>query len=248
MRVLTSLLPLVALCLAPAAPARPAPASAIVAALADPSRGAESRALDEGRRPAEVLAFAAIRPGARVVDWMAGQGYYSELLADVVGPRGHVLAVEPREFDKPEPWARLTAAHPNVDELVQPLGAQSLASASADVIFSHLTFHDLFLGTMRGTPLPEAQTVLAMWRAALRPGGIVVIADHAGPAGDTGEVARKLHRIAITSAKAEMARAGFALVAASDVLHRNDDILDKLVFDPAVRGHTDRFLLKFRKK
>ena len=246
MRILTSLLPLAALCLVPVAQARSA--DPVVAALADPTRSADNRGLDDGRHPAEVLAFAAIQPGARVIDWMAGQGYYSELLADLVGPHGHVVAVEPQEFLKPDVWARLTAAHPNLKVLAQPLGAQSLAPASADVIFSHLTFHDLFLGSMRGTTLPDAQASLAMWRAALKPGGTVIIADHAGPAGDPGDVARKFHRIAVATAKAEMARAGFALVAESEVLHRSDDVMDKAVFDPAVRGHTDRFLLKFRVK
>jgi predicted methyltransferase len=61
-------------------------------------------------------------------------------------------------------------------------------------------------------------------------------------------IAQTRHRIAVATVKAEMARAGFELVGQSDVLHRNDDDIEKLVFDPAVRGHTDRMLLKFRKK
>ena len=246
MRILTALLPLAALFLA--TPSSAGSADAVVSALADPARGAEARALDAGRQPAEVLAFAAIRPGAKVVDWMAGQGYYSELLADVVGKRGHVFAVEAQEFYKPEPWTKVTAAHPNIEVVVKPFASLAIAPGSADVIFSHLTYHDLYLGTVRTSKLTEPQVMLAMWRAALKPGGTVIIADHDGPAGDPTDVAHRLHRIAVATAKAEMARAGFELVGESDVLRRSDDMPDKMVFDPAVRGHTSRFLLKFKKK
>jgi predicted methyltransferase len=227
--------------------AAPSSAQAIPAAVADTRRSPDNVKLDVDRRPAEVLAFAAIKPGSTVIDWGAGGGYYSELLADVVGPRGSVVAAEP-DYAKLDGIKAVAAAHTNVTISVAPVNGRQLAPLSADVIFSHLTFHDLYLGTLRGVTYPDPQAMLAGWHAALRPRGLVVIADHIGAAGDTTVIAQTRHRIAVATVKAEMARAGFELVGQSDVLHRNDDDIEKLVFDPAVRGHTDRMLLKFRKK
>jgi predicted methyltransferase len=90
--------------------------------------------------------------------------------------------------------------------------------------------------------------VLASWFTELKPGGHVVIVDHAAnPGGDPREVADKLHRIDPERVKADMAAAGFVLEGESSVLRRSEDDRTKLVFDPSVRGKTDRFILKFRR-
>ena len=83
--------------------------------------------------------------------------------------------------------------------------------------------------------------------AAVKPGGIVGVVDHVGPAGDTRAVVDKLHRIDPEVVKADFRRAGFELVGESPLLRVGGDDHSKLVFDPAVRGKTDRFILKFRK-
>jgi predicted methyltransferase len=245
MKPVVALLSFAALCLA--APLAAAPSN-YAATVADASRSAENRKLDENRLPAAVLDFAGLKRGDAVVDWQAGGGYYTEMLSRLVGPKGRVYAVFNAAFYKPDEWARVTARRPNILTLAAPAGALQLAPGSADMIFTHLVFHDLYLGTNRaGDPLPDPQGVLANWFAALKPAGTVIIADHAGPAGDTTAIAKRLHRINAESAKAEMVRAGFVYVAESDVLHRSEDRQEVGPFDPALRGHTDRFLLKFRK-
>jgi predicted methyltransferase len=75
----------------------------------------------------------------------------------------------------------------------------------------------------------------------------VVIVDPAGPAGDPRAIAGTLHRIDPERVKADMAAAGFLLVAESSLLRRSEETHDKNVFDPAIRGKTDRFILKFRR-
>ena len=75
----------------------------------------------------------------------------------------------------------------------------------------------------------------------------MIIIDHAGPGGDTRAEVEKLHRIDPARVKADMIEAGFVLDAESDVLHRSDDPQSTTVFDPSIRGKTDRFMLKFRK-
>ena len=79
-------------------------------------------------------------------------------------------------------------------------------------------------------------------------GGIVGVIDHAAtPGGDPRAIADKLHRIDPAVVKADFARAGFKLEAESDLLRVAADDRSKLVFDPAVKGNTDRFVMRFRK-
>jgi predicted methyltransferase len=81
----------------------------------------------------------------------------------------------------------------------------------------------------------------------MKPDGIVGIIDHAGLPGNTREIVNKLHRIDPAVVKADFEKAGFVLEATSDLLRNPDDDHSKLVFDPSIRGKTDRFVLKFRK-
>lgn len=213
--------------------------NAVMQALANPARSADNRAMDEGRNPAGVLDFAEIRPGDTIADYGAGGGYYSALLADAVGSKGRVIALGAPAYYKAADWDKLRAAHKNL----VPVVADNLALAprSVDLIFTHLVFHDLFL------PGRDPQPVLANWFAAVKPGGHVIVADHRGLAGDTAAIAGKLHRIDPDAAKAAMIAAGFVLENQSDLLRRSDDDLSVIVFDPRVRGKTDRFLLRFRR-
>lgn len=213
--------------------------NAVTQALANPTRSADSRAMDEGRNPAGVLVFAEIRSGDTVADYGAGGGYYSELLADAVGPKGRVIALGIPAYYNAAVWDKLGSVHKNL----VPVVAENLALAprSVDLIFTHLVLHDLFL------PGHDPQPVMANWFAAVKPGGHVIVADHRGLAGDTPAIAGKLHRIDPDAAKAAMIAAGFVLENESDLLRRSDDDLSVIVFDPRVRGKTDRFLLRFRR-
>jgi predicted methyltransferase len=216
--------------------------------IADTQRNEANRKLDADRMPAEVLDFAGVTQGQVIADFQAGGGYYTELLSRAVGPRGRVYAMVNSGFFKADAWAPITQARPNILLLSAPGNALQLAPASVDMIFTHLVFHDLYLGTNRaGEPLPDPQSILANWFAAVKPGGHVIIADHVGPAGDTTTIAKRLHRIDPEAAKAEMLRAGFVLDGESAVLHRSDDSHEVGPFDASLRGHTDRFLLKFRR-
>ena len=230
---------------APPLAAKPADYAAVVA---DASRGEANRKLDDSRMPAAVLDFAGYERGDVVADFMAGGGYYTELLSRTVGPKGRVYALEPSSFYDAKVWDKLAAGHANVATLVAPVAAMQLAPNSIDSVFAHLVYHDLYWESDKYKfARVEPAAVVANWFAALKPGGTVVIVDHAGPAGDTRALVEKLHRIDPARVKADMAAAGFELVAESDVLHRSDDPHTAGVFDPSVRGKTDRFMLKYRK-
>lgn len=216
--------------------------------LAAPSRQAEHHEMDAVRHPAEILDFADVPKGATVIDMMAGSGFYTELIADVVGPKGIVYASNPPNFHDGEKWVPIQKAHPNIRMLVVPMKEAVLAPRSVDVIFTHTIYHDLYWESERAQyPRLDVPEVLRGWHTALRPGGTIVVVDHAGPPGDPRENAAKLHRIDPEQVKADMASIGMVLVAEGTMLRRSDDDYAKSVFDPSVSGKTDRIVLKFKK-
>ena len=226
--------------------AKPLPSAAW---LADPLRSADMRKLDEGRLPAQVLAFAGVKPGQAVLDFMAGGGYYSLLLARAVGPKGMVFAANTAGENDAKAWEPFAGKIPQLHVMVMEIPAMQFAPRSLDLIFTNLNYHDLYWESEKyHFARVEVPKVLAGWFTAVKPGGHVVIIDHAGPAGgDPREVADRLHRIDPERVKADMATAGFVFEAESSVLRRSEDDHSKQVFDAAVRGKTDRFMLKFRR-
>ncbi|WP_447751691.1 class I SAM-dependent methyltransferase [Sphingopyxis fribergensis] len=225
-----------------------APDKAVAAAVADKQRLADNRKQDEGRHPADVLAFAQVKRGSTVADLLAGNGYYSEMLADLVGPKGMVIPMNPPGFHKEETWAGLLKTHPNMAPMVRPVNQMALAPKSVDMMFTHLVYHDLYWESEKFKfPRIDVDAMVADWYRALRPGGTVIVVDHVGPAGDTREVVEKLHRIDPAKVRADMERAGFVFDGDSDALRIAADDHSKNVFDPAIRGKTDRFMMRFKK-
>lgn len=225
--------------------AKPADYAAVVA---DASRGAENRKQDDGRQPAVMLDFAQVKRGHVIADFMAGGGYYTELLARAVGPKGSVLPMNPPSFHDPKQWDPLLKRRPNVTPFVRPVHEMRLAPRSVDMIFTHLVFHDLWWESERFKfQRVDTDAMLANWFAALRPGGTVIVIDHNGPAGDIRATVEKLHRINPGDARAAMERAGFVFDGESDALRVAGDDLTVNVFDAKVRGKTDRFVMRFRK-
>ena len=124
-------------------------------------------------------------------------------------------------------------------------GNLDLAPRSVDAVFTHLVFHDLFLPARAGQIATDPERVLANWFSAVRPGGHVIIVDHVGAPGDISKTAGTLHRIDPAAARAAMEKAGFVFESENAVLRRSGDDLTLRVFDPAIRGKTDRFAMKF---
>ncbi len=225
-----------------------APADVVTA----PGRPDAMVALDAGRQPAAVLAQSLIRPGARVMDVMAGQGYYTELLARHVGPKGKVFAVEPVSYmDDPKTaaaWDALKKRQRNVELIVGAPGDTPMPE-QLDAAFYHLTYHDLYWQSEKFKyPRTEVDAYNARLFAALKPGGVVIIIDHHGvPGMDSRAQADKTHRIDAAVVKADMARAGFRFAGSVPILEMTGDDPTKLVFDPALRGKTSRFYYRFVK-
>jgi predicted methyltransferase len=229
-----------------AAAAKPLP---IAAAVAAKDRPAEAIALDASRRPVEVLSFMQLRPGMKAFDLLSGTGYYSEIMGRAVGPKGTVVAYSPANYN-PEPikaaFTTLVVRAPNVKFVTNP--AEAFVPNSYDFAMIHLNYHDFYFESEQyKIPRTDPNVVLKTLYAAMKPGGIVAVIDHVGPAGDTRAIVDKVHRIDPATVKADFARAGFVLDGESSLLTVKGDDHSKNVFDPAIRGKTDRMTLRFKK-
>ncbi|MYE13073.1 MAG: class I SAM-dependent methyltransferase [Gammaproteobacteria bacterium] len=212
------------------------------------AEAAADRARDAGRRPAEVLAFLGIGSGMTVMDLIAAGGYYTEVLSLAVGPTGKVYSQNPPRVlqfrdgaNEKALSARLADGRlANVERVnEQDLGATGVAPGSLDAAITALNFHDLYNG--QG---PEAAAgFLAGIRALLKPGGVLGLVDHYGdPAQDNAS----LHRLDVAAAMPLLEASGFG-IESSDVLRNGEDDHTMRVFDPAIRGKTDRVLYKLTK-
>jgi predicted methyltransferase len=232
-----------------------APAAAVdyAAALAVPGRLAEDREQDAQRKPAETLAFFGVRPGMAVLDLYSGAGYFTELLAAVVGPSGRVVAHNNTPYlDGTETqWAERLADPQrlaNVERLKAENNELELEPAQFDFVLMSAVYHDVyFVNEARGWNAIDGPKLLAEIHAAMKPGATLGLIDHAAPPGSPAETGGTLHRIDPAVVKRDFAAAGFVLEAESDLLRNPADDFTKGVFDPTVRGRTDRFVLKFRR-
>ena len=232
-------------------PARAALPTYISAALADPARPLQDRSRDRDRKPAEVLAFGGVRPGARVADFMSGGAYFTRLLSRIVGDSGHVYAFLPEEELKncaPQETAGTRAIehdsrYANVTVLRSPVNRFD-SPEPLDLIWTAQNFHDLYDAFMGPADVPALSR--SLYRA-LKPGGILLVIDHVAAADSGTRDTGTLHRIDPEVIVREALAAGFELDARSDLLRNPADTHRLRVFDPSIRGRTDQVILRFRK-
>jgi predicted methyltransferase len=221
------------------------PSAAIAAAVADSARPAADTARDASRKPAEIVAFVGVKPGDKVAEMMPGSGYFTRILAKTVGPKGHIYALVPTGFaNRPGALDGLNALakqYGNVTVVTTDL-ANFKVPEPVDVVWTSENYHDFHNG-----PNANIAGLNAAAFAALKPGGVYYVEDHAAAAGSGTTATSKLHRIDPAAAVSEVEAAGFRLDGRSTALANASDAHDKPVFDPSVRGKTDKFALKFRK-
>ena len=214
------------------------------------TRPAADIARDGVRKPAAMIAFARIAPGQTVVDMLPGGGYFTRVFAQTVGPKGKVVALVSDQYAKAVPKAatdiQSLAAEPayaNVEAAVRNLGDIG-APGSVDRVWTAQNYHDL-----HSARLPKG-TVEGLNRAiftALKPGGMYIIIDHSATKGTGVTAVDTLHRIDAATVKAEVTSVGFTFAGKNSVLANKADDRGKNVFDPAIRGKTDQFVVRFLK-
>ena len=221
---------------------RPAePAVDYAAILADPIRPEADRVRDSDRKPAELVAFAGVKPGDKVAELAPGGGYFTRVLSGAVGPDGRVYAMAAR----PSPALQeLGAARPNIVVTVAEPGTIP-APEPVDLVWTTLNYHD-FKNVKVGDGDGAAAINAAAYRA-LKPGGIYLVVDHDTAAGAGASQTSTLHRIESALVRREVESAGFRLDAASDLLRHPADDHSVKVQETGIRGKTDQFVLRFRK-
>jgi predicted methyltransferase len=206
----------------------------IAAIVANPERSAADRTNDIRRKPAEMLAFIGVREGISALDVAAGGGYTTELIARAVGPAGRVYGQAPR----PDPRERLAARArtvSNITPIVRPFESPAPPGVALDLVTLMFNYHDL-------ANVDRAQMNRAVF-AALKPGGLYVIADHSGRAGTGISEWNTLHRIEEAFLRKEVEAAGFQLVEEGRFLRNLGDPRDRETPEPP--QPKDEFVLKF---
>ena len=246
MRRFAYLLVPIAVALPLAADAAPGLSGLIARAVADPARPAGYKAADSFRKPAETLAFSGVRPGMVVGEFYPAGGYFTRMISDVVGPSGHIYAIENAGWNdsvKDDKAMLAEGKWKNVSLDVQPFGTVKFPRP-LDLAWVTQNYHDLKIAKYG-----KVDTV-AFDRAvykALKPGGTFFVLDHEGWAGMTDADIAKVHRIEKAKVIREVTSAGFRLAAEGRFLYRSTDNHHLPIFDKKVRGHTDQYALKFVK-
>ena len=225
-------------------------ADIIASAVADPARPESDRGRDIARKPVESLQFSRVKPGDAVADFNAGAGYFTRLFADVVGHRGHVYAIEPVEIQQytAKSTAELqgfAASHPNITVSVKTALESLRLPRKLDLFWISQNYHDLhnkYFG-----PMDIAAFNKAVFDA-LKPGGTYVVLDHRAAVGAPADVTETLHRIDPATVRREVQAAGFVFDGETAILVNPADPRTITVFDKSIQGHTDQFILRFRRR
>lgn len=228
------------------------PSAAVTAAVADKGRPEADTKRDADRKPAEIVAFAGVKPGQSVEELFPGGGYYTRILSKVVGPKGKMFLVSPSEMkDRGRPGGPTTGQ--TSDKLAMEVGNATvvwqpadspLAPEKVDVVWSTDNYHDYRNPGFGGVDMAKFNKAVF---DSLKPGGVYIIEDYEAAPGDGATKTNTLHRIESATVKKEVEAAGFKFDGQSDVLKNPMDDHTKAIFDPAVRGHADQYVLKFSK-
>jgi len=224
---------------------------AVEKAVSNPQRPAADVAVDAARKPAQVLSFFGIEPGMTVLDLFSGGGYYTELLSSIVGDNGRVIAHTNEAYipfsGEIYKTRYLDGRLANTSTMVAEADGIELEDNSLDVVLMVLTWHDfMYADPENGWQAIDEDLLLEKLCRAMKPGAVLGLIDHAAsPGGDTAEVAENLHRIDPQVVKGAFANSCFTLDAEAGFLRNADDDHALAVFDPSVRGKTDRFVIRF---
>jgi len=223
------------------------------AAVQQAGRTADDQKRDVLDHPADILRLTGIKPGMQVGDFMASDGYYSELLSYIVGPKGHVLLINNPSFDR---WSNNAwdgrLAHnrlPNVEHKTVDLNHIDIPDESLDAMLVVKVYHDLYWvdSNKNNWPTVDTPAVLDKIVKTLKPHGVLLIVDHSSKPGAGNREAGSLHRIEESYAEHDFQSRGMKLIAKSDALRIPADPRTQVSYKEPILGKTDRFVLVFRK-
>lgn len=201
------------------------------------SRPEADKVRDSARRPYQIMQLLGVEEGMTAIDVGAGGGWYTRILSAAVGPGGHVISqAGPRGLQRNNGQGAkdLAASLGNTEASFEEMS--DIDSNTADVAVTALNIHHS--NAERGV------AYLTGIYNVLKPGGVAVIIDHVGIAGqDNGD----MHRIIPADVKEWIEAAGFELVEESDLLYTNADDHTLGIRDPILGRNVDRFAFLVRK-
>ena len=227
-------------------------AGPIDAAVASEKRFAEDIAKDDYRKPAQILDFFGVKQGMNVIDIFSGGGYYTEMLSHVVGDQGSVIAHNNegyKNFANEEIIKRYAGARlQNTQQYWAEANEMQYEANSADLVMLVLGFHDIFyMPEDQSWPTIDIDAFLNSIIVAMKDGAVLAIVDHRAIAGAPSTTGHALHRIDPAIVIEELTKRGLVLEAESDILANSEDDLITPMWDPSIKSHTDRFVMRFRK-
>lgn len=225
----------------------------IAAAIASPERSAKDRERDARDRPAELLAFAGLAPGMKVADVFGGGGYWSEIIARAVGPGGGVTLVNNApyfNYAQEDLKSRFGEGRlKDVRRRVIETANMDLGRGQFDLILMYMSYHDIYwVEEDAGWPKIDTDRFLVQLHDALKPGGRLLVVDHAAVAGSGSSAASTLHRIDEAFTRNAFAGHGFLFEKEYAGLRNPQDDRTTGVFDDSIRGKTDRFAHLYRRQ
>lgn len=241
-----------------------APKAAIAAAVADPQRDPRNRLRDRYRHPAETLRFFGITPTRTVVEYQPGGGWYTEILAPLLGARGRYIALGSAGAEDERSLREMVArggrryGRVTIATIDEASGSSSVPDASIDVVLTFRNVHNL---VMAGDGVAVA--TLRGFHRMLKPGGTLGIVDHRLPESFDSAMETRSGYIKRSTVIRVAQAAGFRLVGESMVNANPNDLHDwpkgvwslppALAGEPRDRdkflaiGESDRMTLKFVK-
>jgi predicted methyltransferase len=213
----------------------------IRAAVTNPARLPNSVAHDAYRKPAELLQFANIKPGQRIVEISAYGNYWSPMLSDIIGPKGELWMFDALFAEPYKPYhEQFIATHPNakyqnvdLNKFEPPKGV--------DVLWCVGCFHELLLTGV------ELSAFHAKVYKAMKPGGTYIVSFFNSKDGRETNDTGALHRLDPAAVKAIITSNGFTFYQEERMYRNNDDKKDTKVFTEAEGDLADRTVYMFRK-
>jgi predicted methyltransferase len=181
----------------------------------------------------EMIRFARVEAGSTVIDVYPGDGDWTRLFSDAVGPEGRVYSFVPAEVAhfKNDPVGRMQTlakepSRENVEAVSADLVAMPEVTQPADVLWLHVFYHDLHTALIQARGATASDFNRAVYER-LKPGGSYVIVDHAAAAGAGTSDTQALHRIDPGTVREEVEAAGFARCAKHHARERGRSALDQ---------------------
>lgn len=214
-------------------------------ALHQPNRFAEDSSSDKYRKPLAVLKFSELKSGDKVIDLLGGGGYYTELFDYIVGEHGKVYIQNNSlflKFSQDELNKRLANNRlKNVVRIDSEFSDMKLPS-KVDLVFIGLSYHDIYVPREDPVITANREEFLDQIYGSLKPGGKLVIIDHAAKPGTGIETTPSLHRIDEEWTKQDLEQAGFMFKYSLDALRNPEDNYDLDIWKKEVFRKTDRFV------